>query len=130
MGVSITFLPHDFRMCLIIRRSQTHSRLASYRTIKFEWLVDVATSVCFTNCHEMVAPPQINTKPVCDLVLWGRTYNQHSHNPPYSYPSFRKLQPKVLSAFQISEDGFHANPMSFGGCGIVPGKQIYCNCNI
>ena len=63
--------PHDFWMWLIIRCSQTHSRVASYRAIISEWLVDVATKVCFTDRQEMAAPPQRNTKPVWDLALWG-----------------------------------------------------------
>ena len=63
-GVSMIFIPHDFWMWLIIRHSQTHSHVASYKAIISEWLVDVATKVCFTDRQEMVAPPQRNTKPV------------------------------------------------------------------
>ena len=56
-GVSTKFIPHDFWMWTIIHQSQTHSRAASYKAIISEWLVDVATRVCFTEHHEMVAPP-------------------------------------------------------------------------
>jgi hypothetical protein len=70
-GVLMTPLPHDIWMWLIIRRSQKHSCVASYSAIISEWLVDMATKVCFTDRHDMVAPPQRNTKQVCDLGLWG-----------------------------------------------------------
>jgi hypothetical protein len=71
VGVSITPLPHDFKMWLIIRRSHTHSREDSYGAIISEWLVDVVTKFCFTDRREMASPPQRNTKPVYDLALWG-----------------------------------------------------------
>ena len=48
-----------------------HTHAASYRTIMFEWLVGVATRVCFTDRHEMDAPPETNTKLVYDLALCG-----------------------------------------------------------
>ena len=71
VGASAVFITHDFWMWPIIRRSQTHSRAASYSAIISEWLVDVATRVCFTDHQEMAVPPQRNTKPVYDQALCG-----------------------------------------------------------
>jgi hypothetical protein len=58
VGLLMTPLPHDFWMWLIIHRSQTHSHVVSYMAIIFEWLVDVATKICFTDRHDMAAPPR------------------------------------------------------------------------
>jgi len=76
------FIPHDFWMWLIIRHSQTHSRVASYRAIISEWLVDVATKVYSINCHEMDVPLERNTNASWIWHYVGQTYNQH----PYTLP--------------------------------------------
>jgi hypothetical protein len=68
---SMTPIPQDYCMWLIILRSHTHSREASYRATISELFVDVVTKVCLDDFHEMVVSLCKNTKPVCDLPLWG-----------------------------------------------------------
>jgi hypothetical protein len=58
-------------MWFIILRSHTHSRDASYKAIISESLVEADTNVCFVDFQEIVVPPCKNTKPICDMSLWG-----------------------------------------------------------
>ena len=71
VGVFMEPIPHDCSMWFIIMRNQTYSREASYSAIISKWFVDVATSVCLDDFHEIVVPPWRKTNPVCDLALWG-----------------------------------------------------------
>jgi hypothetical protein len=53
--------------CTILR-SHTHSRDAPNNDIVSEWLVDVATIVCFEDFQEIAVPSCMKTNPVCDLA--------------------------------------------------------------
>jgi hypothetical protein len=64
VGLFVVLEPHDFWMWLVIRRSQAHSRAASYSDIISEWLVDVVTNVCLHDLQDTSVPPHRNTKPV------------------------------------------------------------------
>jgi hypothetical protein len=69
----------------IIHLSQTHSHVAPYRAIIFEWLDDVATMVCFTDFHELVASPQRNMKPVWDLAFMRVKHIASIHIPHHGW---------------------------------------------